>query len=361
MPTENEARQLLARAAATIDVADDAPLTLTGLPDPRPRRWPVLAAAAAVVLAIGAGFLVAQQLGDDPGQPPAPATSPTDRRVEAASEFVAWVRGEGDAPAFADRVRLLDDGGAPFGTSTWIEEPTERWFWSMCSGVTPGDCGIDPTYVIEHHEGKVVPARGRALCVEGTGDLPSYLADAAEEDLVRLAEPEPASCREDLPVELWINADGEIYAVNLAAIDPDRRIRAARAFVRWARGTGPAPAFAPEVRELYYGSEWASIEEPTDRGAWRHRCPRFMSAPCPQSALDAIVGHPGEVAVSTTRARGCGARPGLTSKDLKAAVATDLVRIDEPEPGDCSEQWSVELWIGDAGEIYAVNTTVPYS
>lgn len=358
MPTENEARQLLAKAAATIDVADDAPLTLTGLPDPRPRRWPVLAAAAAVVLAIGGGFLVAQQLGDDPGQPPAPATSPTDRRVDAASEFVAWARGEGEAPAFADRVRLLDDGGAPFGTSTWIEEPTERWFWSMCSGVTPGDCGIDPTYVIEHHEGKVVPARGRALCVEGTGDLPSYLADAAEEDLVRLAEPEPASCREDLPVELWINADGEIYAVNLAAVDPDRRIRAARAFVRWARGTGPAPAFAAPLRVLSHGSPFASFAAPAHRRSWRLQCPRFMSHPCPQSAVDALTTYAGEIAVSMERAHGCGARPGLSPSDLKAA-ASDLLRIHAPRAETCAERWSVELWIDAAGEIYAVNATVP--
>ncbi len=50
MPTEDfdevQARSLLAKAAATIDVDDTAPMTLTGLPEPGHRRWPVLAAAA---------------------------------------------------------------------------------------------------------------------------------------------------------------------------------------------------------------------------------------------------------------------------------------------------------------------------
>ena len=76
MPTEDDARRLLEKAAATIDVDDTAPMTLTGLPEPRPHRWPVLAAAAAVVLAIGGGYLVAQQFGDD--HQPAPPIDQTD-------------------------------------------------------------------------------------------------------------------------------------------------------------------------------------------------------------------------------------------------------------------------------------------
>ncbi|WP_183100427.1 PASTA domain-containing protein [Nocardioides pelophilus] len=74
-PAEAQARSLLARAAGTIEVDESAPMTLSGLPEPRTRRWPVLAAAAAVVLAIGGGLLVSQQLGDDPQ--PAPVSEPT--------------------------------------------------------------------------------------------------------------------------------------------------------------------------------------------------------------------------------------------------------------------------------------------
>jgi hypothetical protein len=137
-------------------------------------------------------------------------------RFSAAERFAAWARGEGPAPEFADRVRLLQGGSPPFGAQTWLRDPTDRWLYSMCSGLPPGDCGIDPIYQLDHYEGPVVPARGRALCVERTADLPPYLADRATEDLVRLTKPEPPTCEQDLPVELWIDDDGLIYAINLA-------------------------------------------------------------------------------------------------------------------------------------------------
>lgn len=227
-PTENEARLLLAKAAATIEVDESTPTALTGLPEPPHRRWPVLAAAAAVVVAIGGGLLVAQQAGDDPQpspqhtpppvDPPSPSGDDLGVQREAAEGFVAWVRGEGQAPDFADRVRLLDDGGPPFGALTWIAEPTDRRLYSMCSGLPPGQCGIDPTHVIERHEGDVEPARGRALCQTAVDELPSYLGEAVADDVIRLTVP-GASCDEDLPVELWVDADGEIYAVNLVFVE----------------------------------------------------------------------------------------------------------------------------------------------
>lgn len=137
-------------------------------------------------------------------------------RLSAAQQFAAWARGEGPAPAFADRVRLLQGGGPPFGAPTWLRDPTDRSQYSMCSGLPPGTCAIDPIFQLDQYVGAVVPARGRALCVEGVDDLPPYLAARAAEDLIRLTKPEPPTCQQDLPVELWIDEDGVIYGVNQA-------------------------------------------------------------------------------------------------------------------------------------------------
>lgn len=411
MPTElseDQARNLLARAAATVGVDETAPMTLTGLPEPRHRRWSVVAAAAGVVLVVGGGYLMAERVRDDPAPsaardrdrarvvvhddrvpgligytegeatarlrarglevqvrhqadgcnvpgivtgstPPAGTsvrpgdtvtvrvvaerqvgdcvgevpwdavwavvrsargvdlsftvdrvpdqvldtiermldvtaeqgspfvaarwTSADDRcwpetgrravrfwvevpadgqfcpptsvvfeigidsiinvRVEGplaeeqvldeglarfsiAEQFAAWARGDGPPPAFAERVRLLQGGTHPFGTATWLRDPTDPLQYSMCSGRAPGDCPIDPIFQLDHYDGSVVPAQGRARCVRGTADLPPYLADRAAADLVRLTVPEPRTCEEDLPVELWIGDEGLIYAVNLA-------------------------------------------------------------------------------------------------------------------------------------------------
>lgn len=457
VPTEDDARTLLARAAATIDVDESAPMTLTGPPEPRPRRWPVMAAAAAVVMAIGSGYLVAQQLGEDPGPVPEPvstdgepveqehvyddgelpsllgytegeatdllsrrgyalqvtaehscdqpagyvlgtdpgpgtpiqagdevrvrvtggpppaarcakqarerqavwqqvldlvrfarglgrgpaftdgvsvavddgpwveleraeareagswilcdgdrchsalgalaetltrpsATSmavedeltgvcrfdaaadeprlaglrttylygeePVDGvfcprppilelrwsdahlvavrlllapeeatlnteeleasldRMSAATQFVAWARGEGPAPEFADRVRVMYGGRGAFGSPVWTTSPETRSSYSGCSGAAFPVCGVDPVGILYRYEGPVVPTAGRSTCADG-GEVPTEFAEA-EGDVVRLEEPEPASCRHAWAVELWIDEDGVIYGVNQA-------------------------------------------------------------------------------------------------------------------------------------------------
>ncbi len=88
--TEADARTLLARAAATIEVDASAPMTLAGLPEPRLRRWPVLVAVAAVVLVVGGGFVVAQQVGTERADAPPPADSPLrPRDLDAVEQEVA--------------------------------------------------------------------------------------------------------------------------------------------------------------------------------------------------------------------------------------------------------------------------------
>lgn len=56
--SESDARALLERAAATIDVEPAAPVTLTGLPEPRARHWPAAVAAAAAVLLVVTGAVL---------------------------------------------------------------------------------------------------------------------------------------------------------------------------------------------------------------------------------------------------------------------------------------------------------------
>ena len=127
MPTEDDARRLLEKAAATIEVDDTAPMTLTGLPEPRPHRWPVLAAAAAVVLAIGGGYLVAQQFGDD-HQPTPPAD-----------------RSDSTGPTPDDRGVVLDDDQLPSLVGYTEDEAIElvqRRGYTVQVHVVPDGCNV---------------------------------------------------------------------------------------------------------------------------------------------------------------------------------------------------------------------------
>ena len=136
---------------------------------PTPLLHLEMPAVAEQITSIRLGLRASDHLAEDPT-----TTTLSAERQASADAFVAWARGEGPAPEFADRVRLLNEGGPPFGAETWMDDPTYPSLYSMCSGLPPGDCAIDPIYAIEHHDGAIVPALGRTYCRQGTGDLPPY-------------------------------------------------------------------------------------------------------------------------------------------------------------------------------------------
>ncbi len=150
-----------------------------------------------------------------PLDPAASAITPADdQRTAIAEAFVAWARGEGPPPAFADDVRYLVGGEPPFGAPTRVADPTDRGSWAACSGLPAGQCGLDPLYVLDHYQRDVVVTRARAGCHEVEG-MPDHLAAGVETDLVSLSGPDPSPCRDDLGIHLWIDDAGAIYGLNL--------------------------------------------------------------------------------------------------------------------------------------------------
>ncbi|KRA38745.1 MULTISPECIES: PASTA domain-containing protein [unclassified Nocardioides] len=174
----------------------------------------------------GDGHISGLELSIPVEDPPAEAVEPpkpTEPRRESAEQFVAWARGTGGAPDFADSVRNLGPGfvGDP------NTEPESREYWSGCSGLGFPDCGIDPIASLLHDPSEIVALAGRLQCPwseepnpdpiagEPIGLPARFLTPGAEADAVRLQPVGAAGCAEGTLINLWIHPDGEIYAVAL--------------------------------------------------------------------------------------------------------------------------------------------------
>lgn len=140
---ESEVRRLLAGAAATVEVAVRAPLTLTGMPDPEAlhrRRWlGAMAAAAVLVLIIG---VTAWALGRQAGTSPEPAPRPTGDPVETEHAFEA-----GQMPSYLgfDRADAVADLKARGVRVEVVEQPTDCSLRDVVTSTSPGPGAPLPT------------------------------------------------------------------------------------------------------------------------------------------------------------------------------------------------------------------------
>ena len=401
---EAEARRLLAVAAATIEVDDPAPLTLTGLPEPRPhRRWSLLVAvAASVVLLASAAWVVARQLGDGKQVPPEPAERPTTgehaygqgrvppvvggsaaeargvltaagfrvvvEQLQSCTDPAGIVRSSdptaGATLAPAGRVRLVvtADAGAdcpepPANGAVWDLVRQARGFSGpdVCAG---GDCD------------EVLPVLAELATRPERLEVAEY--DDADLRCLALAQtPEPGARRYILhigwqtgrltgvcprpPVVQVDIRDGRVAAVRVRGPLPDAadltmlpdptppRRATALQFVRWARTGEDPPAFAGRVRNLTPGFAVAWNDRPTDRSTWSG-CSGLGFPACGLDPVAAAYRSTGAVELAT-------GIPPCAGGDRWGEEA-DVVRVSAP--GFACDDWYVLLWIDDAGVIYGV-------
>ena len=464
MPTEHDAHELLARAAATIDVDDAAPLTLTGLPEPHARRWSLLvAAAAAIVLVLGSGWLVATQLGTEdaaprpangpavehehvygpdqvpsllgyttaearhllqgravavrlqrvhscerpegyvlgstpgqgaaltsissvtlsvtagPGSRRCLARDPRGSRWARIIDLVRFARGLDGPPAFASEVStfagtqtasfdpeqaadpeswvVCDADACHSALAALVEEVTAPQYLRV--GGPPPNRYLSPTIDLTGHAAHPGPINGIDLCGltadpyerSDNDPRPSYLSFEAPMD------GRPFLCPQ---IQVDWSADGAIAGVGLRLptrpdpspspeVDPARQ-QAADAFVAWARGDGPAPDFAERVRHLNSGLAPAWNEEPERRDGWSG-CSGLGFPECGIDPVASVERYDGKVVASPGRST-C---PDDGTLPEPYASSGDVVRLSAPEPATCGTAWAVELWIDDQGQIYAVN------
>jgi hypothetical protein len=134
---------------------------------------------------------------------------PTAEAASAADAFVAWARGSDDPPAFADEVRYLVNDGVVRKMSG--ENATRPGWWQFCYSGVPLGCQ-SPLITLERYEGPLVQTGTPATsCVSRTGRLPEDLTGL---ELVRVDQPEARDCSDAFAVELFVDDEGQIAAVN---------------------------------------------------------------------------------------------------------------------------------------------------
>lgn len=138
---------------------------------------------------------------------------------------------------------------------------------------------------------------------------------------------------------------------------------AASAFLRFARG-GPPPAWAPEVRQLLGYTPWATLTaaRADDPAAWS-----FCSGVAPEDCdVSPLVVAEGNGEVETGEFSDVTRWPDGQNCDLidRGGLPSGLplekqIVLYPAELTSCDDDWSVWLWIDDAGRITNVNLLVP--
>jgi len=138
---------------------------------------------------------------------------------------------------------------------------------------------------------------------------------------------------------------------------------AASAFLRFARG-GPPPEWAPEVQQLLGYTPWATVTaaRADDRSVWSF-CPGVAPEDCEVSPL-VVAGGDGEVESGefsdVTRGPGDQTCELIDRGGLPIGLRVEKQIVLYPaELTSCDDDWSVWLWIDDAGRITTVNLLVP--
>lgn len=349
MLTENDARELLRRAAATVDVGPGAPFAPPGR-----RRWLVPAVAAVAVLAaVVAGALVV-----DDGQharsplpaatrPPTPSPSPVDpAAVAIADQLLLFAAGGSEGFPGRGSVRFYTEG--TFWNVLTDTQADRLASYSLCSGIGPPQCTASYLAALRPPGAHTVTAqlpscydRDR-LVGQGRGGGARTAFVVSEAD---------GGCA--WAVQLRYDPPTGLVAVNAISTtpDPERDAReVADRFIAFARGTSEGPPVDTPVR-LFQDQVLVRTLSAAEAGlrASYQRCGAQL---CRFSAVQRIRDVLEVPALRRSPdVPACLAAPGteLTAKETGGSTSVLVSDVDAP----CA--WGVQLWINDVGQVVALD------
>lgn len=267
---------------------------------------------------------------------------------EALTLTIGFHDGQEPCPA---RVALYETDGAIDAVVAWSASATAGVGGSV--GPIPDVVGLSLAAARDHVTAAGYPARVEKLeiCDPRQGIVVEQAP--SQQDIEDDAEDSPGWYG---PVTLVVEVPHTRR--DCAALD-----QAAADFLAFARG-GPAPDWAPEVRQLFGYELWDTItaERADERDAWS-----FCSGMPPEScALSPLVLAGQDVEVETDEYADLSRWPPDVGCDLldRGGLPTGLshnrqIVLYPAELDSCADEWQVWLWTDDAGRIEAVNLGVP--
>lgn len=295
MLTENEARELLSLAARTIEVPDGAPLPTRE----RRRGWPVVAAAAAVLVVAGAiGVAVLDRSQGPTHEPGVPVTS-----SPSTADLVTTPAVVGLSPEVAT-ARLQEVG---LGVQDDVLATFPGHFCTTGNVVV----GQDPAA-----GSRVQP--GTLVTIETT----------------------------------WKHCDG-----SPALPGPDDPAALGRLFVAFAHGTQPGLLIENPVR-LYLGDRFARVlpaAQASDPTRW-NACIRagYADRSCPLSATATLASYDGALAYAPGPAPSVDSCTVPRDRGAPATGGTLEVTVRPSSPATCLDDFEVQIYT-EAGRVVAVN------
>jgi hypothetical protein len=140
-----------------------------------------------------------------------PATGPS-------QQLVNWAQGEGAAPEFAGSVDLLL-GNTLVQTS---EDPLDRSTWEMCEAYAERDC-LSPLTEVADRSFAIMRSTppGATSCPDRVEPLPKHLVATFFDSVTLVATTdEDDTCAVALALQVWVDAQDRIKAVNLLLGSP---------------------------------------------------------------------------------------------------------------------------------------------
>lgn len=292
---------------------------------------------------------------------PSPTASPASETQDAPAVLNAWLENPNEYTADAAAVAW---GGRIYCETVIVSTSAsgdDLYVWALCAQVYAKDgtatVGSGQSGPLVMHVRHRVDAGG-TLVVTGVNGIDYPRPQTFNEDIDRLFPSDIVDLMhsgeldvEPMEADLLARAQADVDAGRLGAFTEPGAI-AAR-FLAYARGQADSISVDTPVR-LYLGNQYKKTIRPMSDGrrSWDVCTPGYAERSCPMSAVGVLRGFEYMPTITPAASDACFAAAGSQPTDTGGSAMVALAPLN---PVSCLDDYAVQIWSNDVGQITAVN------